>query len=149
MHERNSLFPYTCATKAKIIFLKLAPFNSLFTLTELVWKLNMEKYCFNFSLLLHRFMVGTVCTNFESQFSQEVWPVWLNGWVFVHDLNGCGFKSIYSHLNFKFCACLEQRVLWHSGNYRVWIHSETPQWHDKIIQWKIPMIINVLVYILP
>ena len=21
------------------------------------------------------------------------WPVWLNGWVFVHKLSGCGFES--------------------------------------------------------
>ena len=24
---------------------------------------------------------------------------------------------------------------WHSGNYRVWIHSETRTWHDKNIQF--------------
>ena len=30
-----------------------------------------------------------------------------------------------NHLNFRFRACLEQGVPWHSGNYRVWIHSET------------------------
>ena len=28
------------------------------------------------------------------------------------------------HLNFKFRACFEQGVAWHSGNYRVWIHTE-------------------------
>ena len=27
-------------------------------------------------------------------------------------------------LNFKFRACFEQGVAWHSGNYRVWIHTE-------------------------
>ena len=26
--------------------------------------------------------------------------IWLNGWVFVYELNGCGFESRCSHLNF-------------------------------------------------
>ena len=30
--------------------------------------------------------------------------------------------------------CFEQRVPWHSGNYRVWIHSEMRTWHDNNIQ---------------
>ena len=41
--------------------------------------------------------------------------VWLNGWVFFYELSGCGFKSSCSHLNFKFRACFEQGVSWHSG----------------------------------
>ena len=31
----------------------------------------------------------------------------------------------------------EQGVSWHSGNYRVYIHSETRTWHDKNIQTNI------------
>ena len=54
--------------------------------------------------------------------------------MFVYELSGCGFESSWSHLNFRFRACFEQRVLWHSGNYWVWIHSETRPWHDKNIQ---------------
>ena len=63
-----------------------------------------------------------------------IWSVWLNGWVFVYELSGCGFESRCSHLNFRFCACFELGVPWHSGNYRVWIGSETRTWHDKNIQ---------------
>ena len=37
-----------------------------------------------------------------------------------------------------FRACFEQGVPWHSGNYRVWIHSETRTWHDKNIQSNAP-----------
>ena len=59
---------------------------------------------------------------------------WLNCWVFVYELSGCGFESSCSHLNFRFHVCFEQGVPWHSGNYRVWIHSETRTWHDKNIQ---------------
>ena len=60
--------------------------------------------------------------------------VWPNGWGFVYELSGCGFEPSCSHLNFRFRACFEQGIPWHSGNYRVWIHPETRTWHDKDIQ---------------
>ena len=59
-------------------------------------------------------------------------------WVFVYELSGCGFESSCSHLNFRFRACFEQGVPWHSGKYRMWIHSETRTWHDKNIQSNAP-----------
>ena len=62
------------------------------------------------------------------------WPVFLNGWVFIYELSGCGFESCCCHINFRYRACFEQRVPWHSGNYRLWIHSETRPWHDNNIQ---------------
>ena len=37
------------------------------------------------------------------------------------------------HLNFRYRACFEEAVLWHSGNYRVHIHSEMHTWHDNNI----------------
>ena len=49
-------------------------------------------------------------------------------------ISGFGFESSCSHLNFRFRTCFEQGVPWHSGNYRVWIHSEVRMWHDKNIQ---------------
>ena len=33
------------------------------------------------------------CIDKYSQHSSIIWPVWLNGWVFVYELNGCGFES--------------------------------------------------------
>ena len=51
------------------------------------------------------------------------WPMWLNGWVFVYEISGSGFESRCSHLNFRFRACFEQGVPWHSGDYRVWIQK--------------------------
>ena len=75
-------------------------------------------------------------TDKYSQHSSIVWPVWLNGRVFVYELSGCGLESSCSHLNFTFHSCFEQGVLWHSGNYIVLIHSETRIWHDKNIQSK-------------
>ena len=62
--------------------------------------------------------------------------IWPNCWVFVYELSGSGFESSCSHLNFRFRSCFEQGVPWHSGNYRVWIHSETRTWHHKNIQVK-------------
>ena len=32
-------------------------------------------------------------TDKYSQHSSIIWPVWLNGWVFVYELSGCGFES--------------------------------------------------------
>ena len=55
--------------------------------------------------------------------------------MFIYELSGCGFESSCSHLNFRFRTCFEQGVPWHSGKYKVWIHSETRTWHDKNIQF--------------
>ena len=77
-------------------------------------------------------------THKYSEHSSIIWPVWPNGWVFVQELSGSGFESSSSHFTFRFPACFEQGVPWHSGNYRVWIHSETRTWHDKNIQSKAP-----------
>ena len=65
-----------------------------------------------------------------------VWSVWLNGWVFIYELNGCAFEFSCSHLIFRIRACFEQGFPWHSGNYRDWIHFETLTWHDSNIQSK-------------
>ena len=73
-------------------------------------------------------------TNKYSQHSSIIWPVLLNGWVFVSELSGCEFESSWSYLNFRFCACFEQGVSWHLGYYGVWIHSEKHTWHDRNIQ---------------
>ena len=77
-------------------------------------------------------------TDKYSENSSIIWPLWPNGWVFVSELSGSGFESCCSHLTFRFCACFEQGVPWHSGNYRVWIHSEMCTWHDNNIQSNAP-----------
>ena len=77
-------------------------------------------------------------TDKYSQHSSIIWPVGINGWVFVYELSGCGFESRCTHLNFRFRACFEEGVPWHSGNYGVWIHSETHPWHDKNRQSNAP-----------
>ena len=40
-----------------------------------------------------------------------MFEVWLNSWVFVYELSGCRFESRWSHLNFRFRACLERGAL--------------------------------------
>ena len=40
-----------------------------------------------------------------------IWPVWLNGWVFVYQLSGCRFGSSWSELNFRFHASFQQELL--------------------------------------
>ena len=55
-----------------------------------------------------------------SQHNSIIWSVWLNVKVFVYESNGCGFESRCYHLkNFRYCACFEQGVPWHSNNYMV------------------------------
>ena len=61
-------------------------------------------------------------------------PNWPNGWVFVYELSGSGFQSSFSHLNLRFRACFEQGVPGDSGNYRVWIDSETRTWHEHTVK---------------
>ena len=45
-----------------------------------------------------------------SQHSSIIWSVWLDGWVFVYELSGCGFESLCSYLDLlcflrpPFCA---------------------------------------------
>ena len=53
--------------------------------------------------------------------------------MFVYKLSGCGFESYCSHLDFRYHACFKQEVPWDSGNYRVWIPSETCTWRDRNI----------------
>ena len=63
--------------------------------------------------------------------------------MFVYKLSGCGFESRCCHLNFRYRACFEQKVPWHSGNSRVWTHSETCTWHDKNIKSTIFLPISI------
>ena len=74
------------------------------------------------------------CTDKDPHLSSIIWSVWPNGWTFVYEVSRCGFESSCSNLSFRFRACFEQAILWHLGNYRVWIHSEMRTWHDKNIQ---------------
>ena len=71
-----------------------------------------------------------VCKWTLNYFAKMVWP---NDRVFIYELSGCGFDSSCSHKNFSFS---KQEVPWHSGNYRVWIHSEMCMWDDNIQLWK-------------
>ena len=77
-------------------------------------------------------------TDKYSQHSWIIWPVWPNSLVFVYELSGCGFESRCIHLIFRYGACFQQGVSWHSGNCRVWIHSQTRTWHDKNTQSNAP-----------
>ena len=69
-----------------------------------------------------------------SQLSTMIWSVWANGWMFLYKLSGCRFVSRCSHLDFRCRACFKQGVPWHSGKYRMWIHSEMRTWYDINIQ---------------
>ena len=61
--------------------------------------------------------------NKYSQYSSSIWPVWVNGWVFVYELSGFTFESCCSHLNFRHRAFCKQGDSLHSWNYRVYINA--------------------------
>ena len=70
-------------------------------------------------------MPWTVCSyhathTFQSsvmeQYRSIIWPVWLNGRVFLYKLSGSGFKFRCLHLNFRSHVCFEQNT---KGIYRV------------------------------
>ena len=77
-------------------------------------------------------------TDKYSERSSIIWPVFPNGRVFVLKLSGSEFESSCSHFTFRFHASFEQGVPWHSGNYRLWIHSEALTWHNKNLQSNTP-----------
>ena len=102
--------------------------------SEEIWitcLLALNKLCCQVKLVALSYLILIV---FWLRFKLFIRPVWLNGWVFVYKLSGCGFESSCSYLNFRFRACFEQGVPWHSCNYRVWIHSDTRKWLDKNIE---------------
>ena len=107
--------------KSSLTFRQLQSVDSLWN-TYMTWQEHTVK-C-NIQISIH---------NTAQSFGKTVRSVWLNGWVFIYEISGCGLKSCCSHSNFRFHACFEQGVCWHSGNYRVWIHSETGMWYDKNI----------------
>ena len=55
-------------------------------------------------------------TDKYSKLSSIIWPVWLNGWVFVYELSGCGFESRCSHL------ILETKF---TVNRKIWYNFKT------------------------
>ena len=78
-------------------------------------------------------------TDKHSQHNSIIWPVWLNGRVFIYELNGYGLQSRCCHLNFRYGTCFKQGVPFDiQAIYRVWIHSETYTWHDNNIQSNAP-----------
>ena len=44
------------------------------------------------------------CAGKYSQHSSIIWPVLLNGWMFVYELSGSGFKFRCSYFNFRYDA---------------------------------------------
>ena len=77
-------------------------------------------------------------TDMYSHLRSIILSVLPNVWMFVYELSGCEFQSTCSHLNFRYCACFEQGVLWYSGSYRAWSRSTTRMWHDYNIQLNAP-----------
>ena len=72
---------------------------------SIVWikrEINNKKLCDNNGIQTHNQLVRKR-------------SVRLNDWAFVYELSSCGFESRCCHLNFRYGACFEQGVPWHSG----------------------------------
>ena len=50
-------------------------------------------------------------TGHYSKDSSIMCPVWLNGWVFIYKVSGCGFKFRCSPLNFRYPAVSRKEFL--------------------------------------
>ena len=59
------------------------------------------------------FFLLTAHTDKNLQHSSINWPVWLNGWVFIFKLIGCGFESRCSHLIFSYWFLLVNTIIQH------------------------------------
>ena len=71
-------------------------------------------FCFAFfTKILHKLQQQD--SNPQPLISKLYRPVWINGWCLFTNY-GCGFESHCCHLNFKYYACFEQGVSWHSGS---------------------------------
>ena len=55
--------------------------------------------CFVMDILLYNL---PECQGTPWQHSSIIWSVWLNGWMLVYELIGCGFESRCCHLNFRY-----------------------------------------------
>ena len=86
-----------------LLSLKLQMWHLLQTRSSLSFRQTIE--C-RFTLKLVRDMITSYShmhrTYKYSQYSSIIWPVWLNGWVFLYELSGCGFESQYCHVNLSF-----------------------------------------------
>ena len=73
--------------------------------------------------------------NGVQKLGMDIYNIQLSSYTWICLIYLISFLCLSASLtNFRFCACFEQEVPWHSGNYRVLIHSERRTWHDKNIQ---------------
>ena len=57
------------------------------------------------------------CTDKYSQHRSIIWPVWLNGSVFIYELSGCGFKSCAVTLTSDMAPASSKKFLEIQANY--------------------------------
>ena len=71
-------------------------------------------------------------TDKYSQQSSIIWPVWLNGWVFVYELSGYGFESRSCHIKIYVNSYFDT-VFWNVRGEEVKSHIGTEGVHFKYI----------------
>ena len=99
------------------------PFSQTFQMIELFWEY-LSVWC------IWLYFIFTSHMHFRV--NPHAIVAWMSrNFYHVRELSGCGFELYCCHLNFRYCICFKKRVPWHSGNCRVWIHSEMHMWHDN------------------
>ena len=93
-----------------LLSLKLQIWHLLWARSFLTFRQTVE--C-GFTLKLIREMIITYSqmhrTDKNSQHSSIIWPVWLNGWVFVYELNDWGFESCYCQLSWEILFLIKSK----------------------------------------
>ena len=64
-------------------------------------------------------------TDKYSQHSPIIWPVWLNGWVFVYELSDCGFEFRWSQMTNIFLEKPFSKKSKNRNRVYFWINSLT------------------------
>ena len=100
IHSTN--FPFLHSTNFHVWVHIESNWNIPFSFMD---KLRRTTEC-GFNLKLIRDIIITYsqmhCTDKYLQKNSIIWPVWLNDWVFVYKLSGCGFKFRCSHVSCYF-----------------------------------------------
>ena len=78
----------------------------------LQWDSNSQPECCKWTLEhLAKMTKWLISTDKYSQHSSIIWSVWLNCWMFVYELSGCGFQSRCCHLTSDMASALSKEFL--------------------------------------
>ena len=105
LNDRRNQFLTACSCHVTYIFQSKSTLYSCLNVMELLAQSMRESWSLSGCnwTRTHNHLIQKRALNHLTSLALPVWlntePVWLNGWVLVYQLSGCGFESSYSHLN--------------------------------------------------